>query len=126
MRRIWFDECDMNDLSHFTAAAIEWAEVYVCVMPKIQQRQDLVTSQMNSGMTMMMSGAILGGASNILSASSSSTHNGNYGNATVGYGFDNYVGAEAAMMNHKANNMITDCGLLVQMAYLEAQWKAVE
>ncbi|KAK9341834.1 hypothetical protein V1522DRAFT_433116, partial [Lipomyces starkeyi] len=108
MRRISFDECDMNDFSHFTAAGIQRAEVYACVMPKIQQRQDLVRSQMNSRMTMMMSGAILGGASNILSASSRSTHNGNYGNATVGYGFDNYVGAEAAMMNHKANNMITD------------------
>lgn len=127
MRGLWMTACDAGDLSEFIAAAQHRSAVYTRTVPVIQRLQAqarlrFVKQQTLRGSSVMLHGADIVAAASRMPGSETTV----YGNDRVGW-WDTLAGAEGAEDWEKANKInIVPGNEMVQVARLEAMWKAVE
>jgi hypothetical protein len=127
MRGLWMKACNTGDLREFVAAAQHRTAVYTKTVPTMQQLVAQARLRFVRKETLLRSSVMLHGANNVAAASrmpgSQTTM---YGNDRVGW-WETMAGAEGAEDWEKANKInIVPGNEMVQVARLEAMWKAVE
>ncbi|KAK9452550.1 hypothetical protein V1511DRAFT_519642 [Dipodascopsis uninucleata] len=124
MRNLYSHACDIGSMAEFSAFIMKRNEVWRQTVPRIEallaQAKMLAASQT----TNMIAATMLHGASNVISASTGTSHY-NYTDST-GITHDNYVGAQAANMDLQNSLPMSLAGIMNAIPQLEAVWKSVE
>lgn len=127
MRTLWAEACATQDLEAFTVLARHRTAMYQQTIRQIQVIRAEEESRRQMQSSLFISSILLEGSDAQLSLFKSPNHKHEYGNSTVGYRFASSIGVEGAMKYEQARKMrVVRPEDYVEIARLEALWKAVE
>lgn len=126
MRRYWAEACTKNDDREFGRIAKERVQVWIQTIGEAKNIVALTRMRLEQKGTLALAGIGMTGAGNIAAAASGGSHY-NYGNSSIGWGYDNSAQAQGATLGQQANSIsVVDGGDILLVARLEAAWKDVE
>lgn len=126
MRRLWAEACAKNDDLQFGEIAKQRVQVWIQTLGEAKNIVALTRMRLQQKGTLALAGVMITGGGNIAAAASGHHHH-NYGNSSIGWGFDNSAQAQGAILNQQSNSIsVVGAGDYVRVAQLEALWKEVE